>query len=225
VYSRSAPYYDLFHSDKNYEGEAADLHQLIQLRAPGAKTLLDVACGTGRHLEYLRRDYDAEGVEIEPRLLETARKRLPGVPLHAADMLTLDLGRRFDAVLCLFCGIGYARTTEGLRRAVGALARHLEPQGVLVLEPWLTPVGGTLGPFAETFEADGVKLARVGYGRRENGVFVTENRYLVAGPEGVERFDERHELGLFSHADYHTAFAAAGLSCDLVAERYVGTHT
>jgi SAM-dependent methyltransferase len=118
MYSRSAPYYDLFHSDKNYEAEAADLHQLIQLRAPGAQTLLDVACGTGRHLEHLRRDYDVEGVEIEPRLLETARKRLPGVPLHAADMLTLDLRRRFDAVLCLFGGIGYdaAFAAAGLRR-------------------------------------------------------------------------------------------------------------
>jgi SAM-dependent methyltransferase len=72
-------------------------------------------------------------------MLEVAVGRLPGVPLHEVDMLTMDLGRRFDAVTCLFSSIGYAHTPERLQAAVATMARHLEPGGVLVLEPWLWP--------------------------------------------------------------------------------------
>ncbi len=35
--------------------------------------------------------------------------------------------------------------------------------------------------------------------------------YLVATPEGIEHFIERHELGLFSHENYLSAFQASGL--------------
>ena len=35
---------------------------MLAEEAPEAKTLLDVACGTGRHLELLGEDYEVEGL-------------------------------------------------------------------------------------------------------------------------------------------------------------------
>ena len=64
VYARSAPFYDLFHSDLDYGAEAARLHRLVESRAPGARSLLDVGCGTGRHLVHLRADFEVEGLDI-----------------------------------------------------------------------------------------------------------------------------------------------------------------
>src|ERR671923_34446 len=112
-------------------------HELVQARKPGAETLLDVACGTGAHLAELRRWYRCEGLDLDGELLAVARERLRDVPLHQDDMRDFDLGRRFDAVTCLFSSIGYVLTVEGLTAAVAAMARHLEPGGVLVVEPWL----------------------------------------------------------------------------------------
>ena len=43
--------YDAFYSHKDYEGESARVTELVVERNPGARTLLDVACGTGKHLE------------------------------------------------------------------------------------------------------------------------------------------------------------------------------
>ena len=54
-------------------------------------------------------------------------------------MAGFERGRRFDVVLCLFSSIGYARDEERLRAAVAAMASHLEPVGLLVVEPWLAP--------------------------------------------------------------------------------------
>ena len=53
MYTKTAKHYDAVYSDKDYAGESQRLASIIRERAPMARTLLDVACGTGRHLEYL----------------------------------------------------------------------------------------------------------------------------------------------------------------------------
>ena len=45
-YSR---YYNLLYSDKDYLGESRYIDGLIQKYSPGAKNVLDLGCGTGRH--------------------------------------------------------------------------------------------------------------------------------------------------------------------------------
>ena len=55
MFSRSAHLYDAIYSFKDYAGEAETLRALVEERAPGARSLLDVACGTGKHLAELRR--------------------------------------------------------------------------------------------------------------------------------------------------------------------------
>lgn len=64
MFAKSARFYDALYSWKDYDGETAHLHELIQERMPGANTLLDVACGPGKHLENLRSHYDVEGLEL-----------------------------------------------------------------------------------------------------------------------------------------------------------------
>src|ERR687886_1611570 len=126
MFARSARFYDAVYSWKDYAGEAERIHELVQARKPGATSLLDVACGTGAHLAELRGRYRCEGLDLDPDLLAVARERLPDVPLHEGDMRDFDLGRRFDAVTCLFSSIGYMQTVEELEGAVTAMARHLE---------------------------------------------------------------------------------------------------
>ena len=56
MFTDSAHIYDAVYSFKDYGAESARIHTLIEERSPGASTLLDVACGTGKHLEQLRAD-------------------------------------------------------------------------------------------------------------------------------------------------------------------------
>ena len=129
MYTKTPELYDRFYDWKDYAGEAAKLRDLIESRSPGARSLLDVACGTGRHLEHLRAWYDVEGVDLDEGLLSVARARLPDVPLRAADMRDFDLGRRFDVVTCLFSSIGYVQTPGALQASVAAMVRHVAPGG------------------------------------------------------------------------------------------------
>ena len=124
MFSRSAQLYDaIYASIRDYPREAAELDQLIQERRPGAKTLLDVACGTGAHLEHLAGKYEVEGLDLDPDMLAVARERLPGAAFHQGDMSSFDLDQRFDAVVCMFSSIGYVKTEEWLRDAIAARSR------------------------------------------------------------------------------------------------------
>lgn len=108
MYTRSARYYDAIYAaqGKDYAQESERLHGLIQQhKRSSGNTLLDVACGTGNHLTYLKRWYAAEGLDLDPAMLEIARRRHPDLALHQADMTDFDLGRQFDGVICLFSAI------------------------------------------------------------------------------------------------------------------------
>jgi SAM-dependent methyltransferase len=212
VFSRSAPIYDALYAWKDYAEESRRLHELLQELNPGARTLLDVACGTGKHLEHLRSWYQVEGLDLEPQLLAQARERLPAVPFHEGDMVELDLGRTFDVVTCLFSSIGYARTAERLGRAVSAMARHLAPGGVLAVEPWILAENWLPRHLGSLYvEEPELAIARMNAHETRDGLSILDLHHLVGTPDGVEYFVERHELGLFTHEEYLSAVAAAGL--------------
>lgn len=75
MYAKSAAYYDAVcaASGKDYARESEHLHALIRQhkRSPG-QALLDVACGTGSHLAYLRQWYEVEGLDLDPAMLAIA---------------------------------------------------------------------------------------------------------------------------------------------------------
>ena len=91
-----------------------------------------------------------------------AKQKNPEITFHEADMTDFDLGRQFDAIVCLFSAIGYAKTPETCQSAIDCMSRHLRPGGVLVIEPWFTPdVWISNTPHLIEFESDDIKIARV----------------------------------------------------------------
>lgn len=215
MFARSAEIYDAVYSFKDYAAESERVHALIQERRPGASSLLDVACGTGRHLECLADRYRVEGLDLDAGLLDVARRRLPDTPLHQADMRSFALGRSFDALTCLFSAIGYAGTPEGLSGAIASMAEHLVAGGVLLVEPWFTPEQWVVGrPHLLAVDQPDLKIARANVSSREGRLAVLEFFYLVATPAGVEHFSERHEAALFTADEYREAFESAGLEVE-----------
>ena len=214
MFHESAHFYDAIYSFKDYAAESAwitDLLQRVQ-RSPG-RDLLDVACGTGEHLRHLQASYRVQGLDLDDGMLAVAQAKLPGVPLHQADMLDFDLGRRFDAVVCLFSSVGYMHTVERLRRAVAAMARHVLPGGVLAVEPWFSPAQWNPGMLHGLMvEAPEFKVARMSLSEpAAEGLSVLEFHYLIGDAAGVRHVTERHTLGLFEPQDYRQAFETAGL--------------
>ncbi|MCI4360192.1 MAG: class I SAM-dependent methyltransferase, partial [Thermoplasmata archaeon] len=140
LYGPLAEQYDRIYAEKEYDAEARELTRLARRYAPGARTLLDVACGTGRHLAAFRENFEVEGIDASPAMLRVARRRLGrSTRLTVGDMRSFDLGRTFDVLVCLFSAIGYLRTERDRRRTFRNFARHLAPGGVMLVEGWILP--------------------------------------------------------------------------------------
>lgn len=208
--------YDLAYSFKDYADEAASIRTLILERNPSAASLLDVGCGTGKHLEYFAGDFEhVEGLDLTRGLLDEAERRLPEITFHQGDMRTFNLGRGFDAIVCLFSAIGHLLTLEELEQACDSMAKHLEPGGVLVIEPWLSPeVWDEKHLHMLTVDEPNVKLARASLPSTRgdnNEISVLDFTYLVATQGKVEVIEERHELRLTSETEFIAALTKVGL--------------
>lgn len=212
MFARSTQFYDALYHFKDYAAAVEQLHTLIQETCPGATTLLDVGCGTGKHLEYLRAYYRVEGLDLNAKLLEIARKRCPGVLFHQGNMVDFNLDRSFDVVTCLFSSIGYVKTIDNLEQASSTMARHLKPGGMLFVEPWFSPENYWTGRLTANFvDQPELKIAWMYVSELKGRTSVFDIHYLVGTSQGIDHFTERHEMGLFTNAEYLEAFRKCGL--------------
>lgn len=212
MFTKSAEFYDLIYASKDYAGESAYIHELIQRykRTVGSR-LLDAACGTGQHLRYLRRYYNAQGFDLDEEMLAIAHDRLPDLLLYHADIASFSLGKQFDVITCLFSAIGYVETEERLQQAAEAFRRHLVKGGILIFEAWFSPdeyVPDTV--HARFVDEPDLKIARMNVSRIEGTVSVLDFRYMVAVADGIFTFDETHRLGLFTDEQYRRAVERSG---------------
>ncbi len=113
-------------SGVDVHGEAA----FVASFAPA--TVLDAGCGTGRvAIELARRGVDVVGIDLDPAMLQVARRKAPELDWRHADLATLDLGRRFDQVV--MAGNVLLFVAPGAEAAiVERMAAHLFPGGRLV---------------------------------------------------------------------------------------------
>jgi SAM-dependent methyltransferase len=94
--------------------------------------VIDAGCGTGRvAIELAARGFDVVGVDLDPMMLDEARKKAPKLEWVLSDLAELRLKRDFDtAVLAgnvmLFVGPG----TEA--DVLARITSHLVPGGLLV---------------------------------------------------------------------------------------------
>lgn len=205
---------------KDYEGEARFVGDLVGERCPGAGSVLDVGCGTGSHLGELVKLFDhVEALDASAAMVQRARSKAPGRDVHVMDMREMALGRRYDAVLSLYTVVGYLPSWEALRDAIARMADHVAPGGVLVVEPWWFAENFLDGYVAsDIVETEDEVLVRMSHTRERDGRADMTIHYLLAGDRGVRHFSENHSFGLWSRADYESAFAAAGCTVEFVPE-------
>jgi SAM-dependent methyltransferase len=218
MFAASADVYDLVYSAfKNYPAETADVAALIRRTNPGARTILDVACGTGEHARLLTdtHGFIVDGLDLEPGFVRIAQSKLPKGTVYEGDMTSFSLPGRYDIVLCLFSSIGYVRTLDNVQRTLERFAAHLAAGGIIIVEPWFAP--GVLQPgriAMTTAESSGVAVCRMSRMEVDDRISRLHFEYLIGRPGGIERASETHELGLFTTEEMIGCFERAGLTVE-----------
>lgn len=117
---------------------------------PRPATVLDAACGTGRHAAYLAaHGHMVTGLDVSPDMLAVAREQVPGVRFVEAPLVPLPFeDGEFDGALCALALSHVPDPTD----AIAELARVVRPRGPLLISdfhPFMVLLGGQGGFRAE----------------------------------------------------------------------------
>lgn len=152
MYEKLAEYYDWEH--RSFQD---DLQMYAAFATAASGDILDAACGTGRVLAPLASTgHRVTGVDSSAAMLDLAREKVRSakvarrVSLVQADLRTFDLGREFAMAFIALGSFHHMLTTGDQRSALAAIAGHLRPKGLFVLDlinpspGWLTAADGVL---------------------------------------------------------------------------------
>jgi SAM-dependent methyltransferase len=148
AFERSADFYDDLYQGKDYAAEADYVDALIQQYSPGAQSLLDLGCGTGRHaIKLAEKGYTVVGVDRSAEMIMKAQGHREQLLPHIRERLTfaqcdirgLRLGRHFDAVVALFHVVSYQISNDDLIAAFTTAKTHVQTNGLFIFDCWYGP--------------------------------------------------------------------------------------
>ena len=180
VFGEYAKYYDLLYRDKDYVAEAGYVDDLIRTHAPGAKSVLNLGCGTGNHdIILAEKGYRITGIDRSAESIQKAREKLSGatgpvgLKFETARIQSLKLDKKFDAVISLFHVFSYLTTEEDLLAALETAGNHLRNGGILIFDCWYGPAVLTDQPSVRVkrVENDTLNVIRIA----EPELFAQEN--------------------------------------------------
>ena len=200
MYGDLAKYYELIYAWKDYKKESKIIKQVIsEFKKSDGNALLEVACGTGKHLENMKKEFSCTGLDLNEGMLRIARKKFPNIRFIRGNMIDFKIDGQFDVITCLFSSIGYVRTYANLRRTLKNFYKHLKKGGAVVIEPWFTKSTYKVGmPHMHVYENKDMKIVRANVSKAKDGVSIMEMHYLVAEKgKDVKHFVSVEKLGMF----------------------------
>jgi SAM-dependent methyltransferase len=222
LYRKYAGYYDLIYNWMDYPGEADFIKRVVAHHQKSVgQELLDVACGTGGHALFLQDDFQILGVDINPEMLDLAREKLPRVNFIQSDMKKLDLGLKFDVIICLFSAINYHISLEELRRTFQRFYQHLHVGGILLFDLGFCLENWEEGRMLVDAVVEGdLQLARISQSRLQDGVFNANFVFLIKEDGKMDFEVDQHQIGVFPTIKVQEMLYEMGFECHI----YNGYH-
>lgn len=175
------------------------------LRSHQCKTILEVACGTGRLMTILEEEgYEVTGLDLSQEMLDIARRRCRGRLLRQ-DMRDIRVTETFDALICLGKGFAYMMTDADVEMALESFNRALREGGVLVLDSFDAERSRRYAydEWRETvFEFEDMRVTRLSRSsdyRENDGTWLAEWKYIIETEGKKQITDDVSRLRSFEH--------------------------
>jgi SAM-dependent methyltransferase len=134
LYGELAEWWPLISPPEEYAADAAVLTRVFTGGPAAVRTVLDLGSGGGHVAMHLSGRFELTLVDRSEQMLAASRELNPGCEHIRADMLTLRLGRPFDAVL-VHDAVDYVTTEPELLQVAQTAFEHCRPGGIAVFAP------------------------------------------------------------------------------------------
>lgn len=128
-------YYNLLYKDKNYSEEVDYVTSLIQLPSGTSPSLLDIGCGTGKHLKIFKeKGFRVSGVDLSEGMIQEAKKLLDNdTSLQVSSSCDFCFNKTFDVITSLFHVVSYLNSNSDIEKTFCNITKHLNRGGSLFL--------------------------------------------------------------------------------------------
>lgn len=223
IYSDLADWWPMISPPREYTQEAAYLTIVLSQAtpsSPGARiSVLDLGSGGGHVAVHLKQAFAMTLVDISDQMLAVSRRLNPECEHYAGDMRSIQLGRRFDAVL-VHDAIDYIIGAADLRRVIDTAAAHCKPGGIAIFVPdyvkdtFAELTGGGGGGVDETGRTASF-VERTWDPDPADDWVRTDYEFTLHTPGGPPKVvRESHRLSAFSRDTWHRLLAEANLRPD-----------
>ncbi len=139
IYSAFSDYYDEIMSSIDYESWFQYIQEILKRFEVNPSKVLDLACGTAPTLVYFSMNgYDAQGVDLSPRMIEHAREKYARMnltsKLHVGDMTNFVSNETFQLIYLLNDSVNYLMKLEELSKFFNTSYNLLDEGGLLVFD-------------------------------------------------------------------------------------------
>lgn len=132
----NTPYYHILYKDRGYEEAQLFMQNLTTfLNLKKEASILDLACGKGRHSIYLSKlGYQVTGVDLSVNSIAYAKQyENENLEFLVHDMC-LPMNKMFDAVFNLFTSFGYFENERDNFRTIQSIKEELKPKATGVID-------------------------------------------------------------------------------------------
>jgi SAM-dependent methyltransferase len=133
----NSSYYHALYQHRDDTEALQFIHNLLAYLKPKPhSTMLDIACGKGRHSKALfDAGFDIEGIDLSPASIEAASSmETNGLSFSVHDMRETFKQNYFDYAFNFFTSFGYFNSDEEHQLAIYAMSNNLKAGGTLVLD-------------------------------------------------------------------------------------------
>ena len=131
-----SPYYHVLYKNRDDKEAGLFMKNLTSyLKLSPNSTILDLACGKGRHSKYLNQlGYQVTGVDLSPQSIAYAKKFENKNLFFDEHDMSKTYPKQFDAVFNLFTSFGYFENEEDNLKTIKSIKSELKPNGFGVID-------------------------------------------------------------------------------------------